>query len=59
MMVEPVGRQDRLSYEFDLEDLVPGDNPLCRAYAVLDLRDAHVGRSRRRRRPARSPGPEA
>ncbi len=25
MMGEPVGRQDRLFYEFDLEDMVPGD----------------------------------
>lgn len=26
MMGEPVGRQDRLFYEFDLEDMVPGDH---------------------------------
>ncbi len=26
MMGEPVGRQDRLYYEFDLEDMVPVDH---------------------------------
>jgi hypothetical protein len=26
MMGDPVGRQDRLFYEFDLEDMVPGDH---------------------------------
>jgi hypothetical protein len=26
MMGEAVGRQDRLFYEFDLEDMVPGDH---------------------------------
>ncbi len=30
MMGEPVGRQDRLFYEFDLEDMVPGDHLLRR-----------------------------
>ncbi len=26
MMGEPVGRQDRLFYEFDLDEMVPGDH---------------------------------
>ena len=30
MMGEPVGRQDRPFYEFDLEDMVPGDHLLRR-----------------------------
>jgi transposase len=38
MMGEPVGRQDRLFYEFDLEDMVPGDHLLRRIDTVLDLR---------------------
>lgn len=37
MMGAPVGRQDRLFYEFDLEDMVPGDHLLRRIDAVLDL----------------------
>jgi transposase len=37
MMGEPVGRQDRLFYEFDLEDMVPSDHLLRRIDAVLDL----------------------
>jgi len=37
MMGEPVGRQDRLFYEFDLEDMVPGDHLVRRIDAVLDL----------------------
>jgi transposase len=37
MMGEPVGRQDRLFYEFDLEDVVPSDHLLRRIEAVLDL----------------------
>ena len=37
MMGEPVGRQDRLFYEFDLEDMVPGDHLLRRLDAVLEL----------------------
>jgi len=37
MMGEPVGRQDRLFYEFDLEDMVPGDHLLRRIEAALDL----------------------
>ncbi len=37
MMAAPVGRQDRLFYEFDLEDMVPGDHLLRRIDAVLDL----------------------
>jgi hypothetical protein len=37
MMGEPVGRQDRLFYEFDLEDMVPADHLLRRIDAVLDL----------------------
>ncbi|MCH7776476.1 MAG: transposase [Gemmatimonadetes bacterium] len=36
MMGEPVGRQDRLFYEFDLEEMVPADH-LRRIDAVLDL----------------------
>ena len=30
MMGEPVGRQDRLFYEFDLEDMVPAGHLLRR-----------------------------
>ena len=37
MMGEPVGRQDRLFYEFDLDDMVPGDHLLRRIDAALDL----------------------
>ncbi len=37
MMGAPVGRQDRLFYEFDLEDMVPADHLLRRIDAVLDL----------------------
>ncbi len=37
MMGEPLGRQDRLFYEFDLEDMVPGDHLLRRIAAALDL----------------------
>ena len=37
MMGEPVGRQDRLFYEFDLKDMVPGDHLLRRIDAALDL----------------------
>ncbi len=37
MMGAPVGRQDRLFYEFDLEDMVPSDHLLRRIDAVLDL----------------------
>ncbi len=37
MMGEALGRQDRLFYEFDLEDMVPGDHLLRRIDAVLDL----------------------
>jgi transposase len=37
MMGEPVGRQDRLFYEFDLEDMVPADHLLRRIAAALDL----------------------
>ncbi len=37
MMGEAVGRQDRLFYEFDLEDLVPPDHLLRKIDAVLDL----------------------
>jgi transposase len=37
MMGEAVGRQDRLFYEFDLEDMVPGDHLLRRIDAALDL----------------------
>jgi transposase len=36
-MGEPVGRQDRLFYEFDLEDIVPAGHLLRRIDAVLDL----------------------
>ncbi len=36
-MGEPVGRQERLFYQFDLEDMVPGDHLLRRIDAVLDL----------------------
>ena len=34
MMGEPVGRQDRLFYEFDLEDMVPADHLLRRIDAA-------------------------
>ncbi len=37
MMGEPVGRQDRLFYEFDLEDMVPAGHLLRRIAAALDL----------------------
>ena len=37
MMGEPVGRQERLFYEFDLEEVVPADHLLRRIDAVLDL----------------------
>ena len=37
MMGEPSGRQDRLFYAFDLEDMVPADHLLRRIDAVLDL----------------------
>jgi transposase len=37
MMGAPVGRQDRLFYEFDREDMVPGDHLPRRIDAVLDL----------------------
>jgi transposase len=36
-MGEALGRQDRLFYEFDLEDMVPGDHLLRRIAAALDL----------------------
>ncbi len=37
MMGEPVGRQDRLFYEFDLEAMVPAGHLLRRIDAVLEL----------------------
>jgi transposase len=37
MLGEPVGRQDRLFYEFDLEEMVPADHLLRRIDAVLEL----------------------
>jgi len=37
MMGDPVGRQDRLFYEFDLEDMVPDDHLLRRIDRVLDV----------------------
>ena len=37
MMGAPVGRQERLFYEFDLEEMVPADHLLRRIDAVLDL----------------------
>jgi len=37
MMGDAVGRQERLFYEFDLEDVVPGDHLLRKIDAVLDL----------------------
>ena len=37
MMGEPVGRQERLFYEFDLEEMVAGDHLLRKVDAVLDL----------------------
>ncbi len=37
MMGEPVGRQERLFYAFDLEEMVPSDHLLRRIDAVLDL----------------------
>ncbi len=37
MMGEPVGRQDRLFYDFDLEEVVPADHLLRKIDAVLDL----------------------
>ena len=38
MLGEPVGRQDRLFYEFALEEMVPADCLLRRIEAVLELR---------------------
>jgi transposase len=37
MLGAPVGQQDRLFYEFDLEDVVPADHLLRRIDTVLDL----------------------
>ena len=37
MMGARLGCQDRLFYEFDLEDVVPRDHLLRRIDAVLDL----------------------
>ena len=37
MMGEPVGRQDRLFYDFDLGEVVAGDHLLRKIDAVLDL----------------------
>ncbi len=37
MMGAPVGQQDRLFYEFDLEDVVPADHLLRRIDAALDV----------------------
>jgi transposase len=37
MMGAPIGRQERLFYEFDLEEMVPGDHLLRKVDAVLDL----------------------
>ena len=37
MMGPAVGRQDRLFYEFDLEERIPHDHLLRRIDAVLDL----------------------
>jgi transposase len=37
MMGEALGRQDRLFYEFDLEDVVPADHLLRKIDAVLDV----------------------
>ena len=37
MMGAPVGRQEQLFYEFDLEEMVPGDHLLRKVDAVLDL----------------------
>ena len=37
MVGEPVGRQDRLFYEFDLEQMVPADHLPRKIEAALDL----------------------
>jgi hypothetical protein len=37
MMGEPIGHQERLFYEFDLDEVVPGDHLLRKIAAVLDL----------------------
>ena len=37
MMGEPVGQQDRLFYEFDLESVAPAGHLLRRIDAALDL----------------------
>ena len=37
MLVEACGRQERLFYEFSLDDVVPVDHLLRRIDAVLDL----------------------
>ncbi len=52
MMGEPVGRQDRLFYEFDLEAMVPGDHLLRRIDAVLEVELA----ARRDEDPLQPPG---
>ena len=37
MMGAPVGRQDRLFYDFDLEEVVPDDHLLRKIDGVVDL----------------------
>ena len=44
MMGGPVGRQDRLFYEFDLEDMVPGDHLATAGSMVLWTRAGCAGR---------------
>ncbi|NQV56416.1 MAG: transposase [Rhodospirillales bacterium] len=45
MLGEQVGQQDRLFYEFNLDDRVPGDPLLRRLDAVLDLNWLRTERS--------------
>ena len=47
MMGPAVGQQDRLFYEFDLDDRVPADHLLRRIDAVLDLSWVRVDLSRK------------
>ena len=41
MLGEPVGRQDRLFYEFDLEDMVPDDQSESVGFTLESGRDHH------------------
>ncbi len=55
MMGEPVGRQDRLFYEFDLEDMVPGDHLATAGSLLLWTRAGCAGQDEGALQPARLP----